>query len=136
MSGSLEESNNAFIGTQGPLEHTVNDFWNMIWVYDVTNIMMLCDFEDLGKIKCFKYWNQSGTLELGNGLKVECTKYKEEMDNLYEREFILIYKGRQKTIFHTHITDWDDSHAMADQKHTDYLVKKLLYTSKNKMRSN
>jgi len=54
MNGSLLGSENAFIATQGPLDNTIGDFWQMVWQYDVTNIIMLCDFCDLGKPRCSK----------------------------------------------------------------------------------
>ena len=32
----------AYIATQGPLPHTVNDFWKMVWEYEVKCIVLLC----------------------------------------------------------------------------------------------
>ena len=36
----------AYIATQGPLPHTVNDFWRMVWEQEVKCIVMLCKTEE------------------------------------------------------------------------------------------
>lgn len=44
-----------FIVTQGPLENTVNDFWRMVWEQGVTNIVMLCETTERGKVSLLAY---------------------------------------------------------------------------------
>ncbi|XP_063219450.1 tyrosine-protein phosphatase non-receptor type 12-like [Bacillus rossius redtenbacheri] len=46
----------AYIASQGPLPHTVNDFWRMVVEWDVHVIVMACSVEEAGKHKCEKYW--------------------------------------------------------------------------------
>ncbi|XP_024255547.1 tyrosine-protein phosphatase non-receptor type 18 isoform X1 [Oncorhynchus tshawytscha] len=45
-----------YIATQGPLRHTLVDFWRMIWQYDVKVIIMACREIEMGKKKCECYW--------------------------------------------------------------------------------
>ncbi|KAL1455691.1 hypothetical protein WDU94_009768 [Cyamophila willieti] len=45
-----------FICAQGPMEHTVNDFWRMIWEQHLEIVIMLTNLEEYSKIKCAKYW--------------------------------------------------------------------------------
>ena len=41
---------NAFIATQGPLEHTIADFWRMVMEVDSGIIVMLTNVEEKGKV--------------------------------------------------------------------------------------
>ena len=45
-----------YILTQGPLEHTVGDFWTMVWQQQVSAIVMLCRLMEQGICKCARYW--------------------------------------------------------------------------------
>ncbi|XP_046405755.1 uncharacterized protein LOC124170822 isoform X2 [Ischnura elegans] len=46
----------AYIASQGPLPHTVNDFWRMVVECEVQVIVMACNEEESGKHKCENYW--------------------------------------------------------------------------------
>ncbi|XP_008158195.2 tyrosine-protein phosphatase non-receptor type 7 [Eptesicus fuscus] len=45
----------AYIATQGPMPHTVADFWEMVWQEDVPLIVMLTQLRE-SKEKCVHYW--------------------------------------------------------------------------------
>ena len=45
----------AYIAAQGPLPHTVNDFWDMLWGCNVEVVIMVCNEIELGKRKCQRY---------------------------------------------------------------------------------
>ena len=61
---------NSFISTQGPIESSINDFWEMIFEYDCKIILMLCNEIEGGKKKCTEYWKSKNSI-----FKIE---YKEE----------------------------------------------------------
>ncbi|GMT20195.1 hypothetical protein PFISCL1PPCAC_11492, partial [Pristionchus fissidentatus] len=45
-----------FICTQGPTQHTVHDFWRMVFQERASSIVMLCRPVEEGKSKCTVYW--------------------------------------------------------------------------------
>jgi len=49
---------NAYIACQGPLPHTVNDFWRMVVETEVQVIVMACNETEAGKHKCERYWSE------------------------------------------------------------------------------
>ena len=48
-----------YIACQGPLPHTTDDFWEMMWLHEVTVIVMLTRDMEAGKVKCHRYWPDS-----------------------------------------------------------------------------
>ncbi|XP_019631267.1 PREDICTED: tyrosine-protein phosphatase Lar-like isoform X1 [Branchiostoma belcheri] len=59
----------AYIATQGPLPHTVNDFWKMVWEWKSCSIIMLTELQERGHEKCHKYW--PGEVEMYGDICVE-----------------------------------------------------------------
>ena len=41
---------NSFIMTQAPLENTIEDFWRMIWDYNIGTIVMLNELKEKGQV--------------------------------------------------------------------------------------
>ncbi|KAL0489769.1 PTPN18 [Acrasis kona] len=66
-------SRTSYIVTQGPLDKTIGDFWNMIWQYDVPVVVMLASEIETGRIKCAKYWLDDGfkSFPLRSAVRVE-----------------------------------------------------------------
>lgn len=104
-----------FIATQGPLPHTIEDFWTMCYENKVSVIIMLCNLKEKDKEKCADYWNAK---DLKN---FEITTIEEKLENeLCIRTLQLISlenKNETRTIKQIHLTQWED-HASLN---TDYL---------------
>ncbi|XP_049568159.1 tyrosine-protein phosphatase non-receptor type 18 isoform X1 [Orcinus orca] len=52
------DGSQAYIATQGPLPHTLLDFWRLIWEFGVKVILMACQEIENGQKKCERYWAQ------------------------------------------------------------------------------
>ena len=49
----------------GPLPKTVVDFWRMVWQERSQSIVMVTNLVEGNRIKCHKYWPETGTLSFG-----------------------------------------------------------------------
>ena len=77
-----------FIATQGPLPHTLVDFWRLIWQEEVKCIVMLLgELTEGGVIRCQQYWPDNGTAYYG--------PYKVTIES---QEDCIVYKERRLTI--------------------------------------
>ncbi|KAL6090584.1 hypothetical protein STEG23_009433 [Scotinomys teguina] len=52
------DGSQAYIATQGPLPHTLLDFWRLVWEFEVKVILMACQETENGRKKCERYWAQ------------------------------------------------------------------------------
>ncbi|KAG7254822.1 hypothetical protein CRUP_001885 [Coryphaenoides rupestris] len=55
-----------FIATQGPLSHTVHDFWRMVWEWKCHSIVMLTELQEREQDKCLQYWPSEDSVTYGD----------------------------------------------------------------------
>ena len=100
----------SFIATQGPLDNTISDFWEMIIDYNVSVIIMLCNLKERNKIKCSEYWNKE-LIEKDNLFNLISLNLKEYNDkNLIIREIEIQKNGNWeiKKVLQLQFTGWSD----------------------------
>ena len=98
-----------FIATQGPLPHTIEDFWTMCYDNKVSVIIMLCNLKEDNKDKCADYWN------IKNLKKYEIKVINEKKDEkIYIRSIDLYNKEKNNTykINQIHFTLWEDHNSL------------------------
>ena len=103
-------SDKYFIGTQGPKDETIEDFWRMIDEHKCNIIIMLCNISEGGLPKCAKYWD--------NNIKMEnytiMLKNEENKDQYIIRDILLRNKNNQERIIkQIQFTGWPD-HGVPD----------------------
>uniref|UniRef100_A0A8C0PDU9 Receptor-type tyrosine-protein phosphatase alpha n=1 Tax=Canis lupus familiaris TaxID=9615 RepID=A0A8C0PDU9_CANLF len=94
----------SYIASQGPLLHTIEDFWRMIWEWKSCSIVMLTELEERGQEKCAQYWPSDGVVSYGD-ITVELKK-EEECESYTVRDLLVTNtrenKSRQIRQFHFH----------------------------------
>ncbi|KAM5208837.1 receptor-type tyrosine-protein phosphatase H isoform 2-T2 [Hipposideros larvatus] len=98
-----------FIATQGPLPHTVGDFWRLVWEQQSHTLVMLTNCVEFGQVKCEHYWPLDTQPCTYGHLQVTLEGEK-VMENWTVRDLKLRHTEEQK-ILHVrqfHYTAWPD----------------------------
>ncbi|XP_069568580.1 receptor-type tyrosine-protein phosphatase alpha [Brachyistius frenatus] len=94
----------AYMASQGPLQHTMEDFWRMIWEWRSCSIVMLTELEERGQEKCAQYWPSDGAVVYGD-ISIEL-KREEESESYTVRDLLVTNnrenKARAVRQFHFH----------------------------------
>ncbi|KAF5890933.1 receptor-type tyrosine-protein phosphatase epsilon-like, partial [Clarias magur] len=105
-----------FIATQGPLAHTVQDFWRMVWEWKCHSIVMLTELKEREQEKCVRYWPAEGNIFFGE-YSVELKR-----DTLYEtfslRDLLLTCtpEKQSRLVRHFHFHGWPEIGIPSDGK--------------------
>ena len=97
----------SFIATQGPPEFCKEDFWQMCFEYNVKVIIMLCNEEEEGKIKCSTYWELKNSQDF-NILKIE---EKDTYKDIYKIRDITVQRKNEQSprkFAHFQFLKWPD----------------------------
>ncbi|XP_066550136.1 tyrosine-protein phosphatase non-receptor type 21 isoform X2 [Amia ocellicauda] len=110
----------SYIATQGPLQNTCQDFWQMVWEQGVAIIAMVTAEEEGGREKSFRYWPRLGsrhnTVTYGR-FKIT-TRFRTD-SGCYATTGLKIkhlLTGQERTVWHLQYTDWPDHGCPEDFK--------------------
>lgn len=101
--------NPAYIATQGPLPHTVADFWQMVWEQGSVVIVMLTKLTENGEAKCHRYWPDEGS-DLYHIHEVHLVSEHIWCEDYLVRSFYLknLQTGETRTVTQFHFLTWPD----------------------------
>uniref|UniRef100_A0A671UW37 Receptor-type tyrosine-protein phosphatase epsilon n=1 Tax=Sparus aurata TaxID=8175 RepID=A0A671UW37_SPAAU len=100
-----------FIATQGPLSHTVEDFWRMVWEWRCHSIVMLTELKEREQEKCFQYWPSEGSVTFGD-YTVELTG-DTQCETFTLKDMVLTYRPvreekQSQHVRHFHFHGWPE----------------------------
>ncbi|KAM8738248.1 receptor-type tyrosine-protein phosphatase epsilon-like isoform 2-T2 [Acanthopagrus schlegelii] len=97
-----------FIATQGPLSHTVEDFWRMVWEWRCHSIVMLTELKEREQEKCFQYWPSEGSVTFGD-YTVELTG-DTQCETFTLKDMVLTYRPEKQSqhVRHFHFHGWPE----------------------------
>ncbi|KAH9494736.1 hypothetical protein Btru_017747 [Bulinus truncatus] len=96
-----------FIAAQGPNSLVVNDFVRMLWEQNVETVVMLANFVEEGKVKCDRYWPESGKTSFGD-IKVKLKNTQTFADYCIRRIELSKSNEEVRMFTHFHFTAWPD----------------------------
>ncbi|XP_072448404.1 receptor-type tyrosine-protein phosphatase mu-like, partial [Chiloscyllium punctatum] len=100
-----------YIATQGPLSHTIADFWEMIWQEDSNIIIMLTNLIEQDKPKCEQYWpDQHQRERYGDFTVVSTAPPSQTSKSFIIRNFQVTKDGSPSTrkVQQFHYLQWPD----------------------------
>uniref|UniRef100_A0A669BDH7 Receptor-type tyrosine-protein phosphatase n=1 Tax=Oreochromis niloticus TaxID=8128 RepID=A0A669BDH7_ORENI len=100
-----------FIATQGPLSHTVEDFWRMVWEWRCHSIVMLTELKEREQEKCYRYWPSEGSVTFGD-YTVELTG-DTQCETFTLKDMVLTYRPvrnekQSQHVRHFHFHGWPE----------------------------
>uniref|UniRef100_A0A673A155 protein-tyrosine-phosphatase n=1 Tax=Sphaeramia orbicularis TaxID=375764 RepID=A0A673A155_9TELE len=104
----------AFIATQGPMLHTVGDFWDMVWQEKSSIIVMVTRLKENNE-KCELYWPQTvkdgDNRETGQfGRFILRVKDSREKDGFTVTDLDIQLCSERRPVRHYWFTSWPDHH--------------------------
>ncbi|KAI4884933.1 hypothetical protein NFI96_025359 [Prochilodus magdalenae] len=100
--------NKTYLATQGPLIHTLVDFWRMIWQYNVQVIVMACKEIEMGKKKCEVYWGSLAEPSTFGPFTVSTVEESCPNEEVIVRTLAVKYSDETRSLSQFQYTAWPD----------------------------
>uniref|UniRef100_A0A8C2T601 Tyrosine-protein phosphatase non-receptor type 9 n=1 Tax=Coturnix japonica TaxID=93934 RepID=A0A8C2T601_COTJA len=99
---------NAYIGTQGPLKKTIEDFWRLVWEQNVLVIVMTTRLEEGGRRKCGQYWPLEKDFQMRFGA-LTITNLGVENLSHYKKTILELHSAEERRLLsHFQYLSWPD----------------------------
>jgi protein tyrosine phosphatase len=126
----FKDSEQPYICSQGPTPETFQDFWKMVWQYDVRVIVMLTCESENGKVKCGRYWINASEEDY---YRLSVVSEVRMNDDLIRREIDVINDDDEiRTVYQYQFIGWQDHELPVDN--TSFLKMRNLVNSDNNER--
>ncbi|XP_054985553.1 tyrosine-protein phosphatase non-receptor type 18 isoform X2 [Sorex araneus] len=114
----------AYIATQGPLPHTLLDFWRLVWEYGVKVILMACREVENGRKKCERYWAQAQEpLQVG-GFCINLTEETWLNVDIMLRTLQVTFQKESRRVHQLQFVSWPDRGVPSQPEHVLAMVEK------------
>lgn len=102
------DGGNGYIAAQGPMPHTVNDFWRMLWEYNTEIVFMACRTAEGGKPKCEKYWADKGKSATFGNITVHNDHEEVVQEHFIRRDLRATKEGETHALTQFQYEGWPD----------------------------
>uniref|UniRef100_A0A915IZN6 Uncharacterized protein n=1 Tax=Romanomermis culicivorax TaxID=13658 RepID=A0A915IZN6_ROMCU len=109
--------NPTYIATQGPMQSTVPDFWQMVWEQGSVVIVNLTKLSENGESKCARYWPENGS-EVYHCYEVHLVSEHIWCTDYLVRSFYLknLTSQETRTVTQFHFLTWPENGLPASTK--------------------
>lgn len=97
-----------YIATQGPLAHTIADFWKMIWAEKVPAVVMITRLHEASKAKCDAYFPFDENSRIQAGAFTVIVNYIDMRDGYTVRTMEIRHEGERRHLQHYWYDSWPD----------------------------
>ncbi|XP_076235215.1 tyrosine-protein phosphatase non-receptor type 7 [Calliopsis andreniformis] len=97
-----------YIATQGPLAHTVGDFWRMVWAEKVPAVVMMTKLHEAAKTKCEAYFPLDKNSRIQAGPFTVIVNSIDTRNGYTVRDLELRYEGERRHVQHYWYDTWPD----------------------------
>ncbi|XP_047401192.1 tyrosine-protein phosphatase non-receptor type 18 isoform X2 [Sciurus carolinensis] len=111
------DGNQSYIATQGPLPHTLLDFWRLVWEFEVKVILMACQETENGRKKCERYWAQEHKpLKIGF-FYITLTKETQLKADIILRTLQVTFQKESRSVHQLQYMSWPDRGVPSNPDH-------------------
>ncbi|CAL7951746.1 unnamed protein product [Xylocopa violacea] len=97
-----------YIATQGPLAHTVGDFWKMVWAEKSPAVVMMTKLHEAAKTKCEAYFPLDKNSRIQAGPFTIIANSIVSKEGYTVRDLELRYEGDRRHVQHYWYDSWPD----------------------------
>ncbi|XP_023288561.1 tyrosine-protein phosphatase non-receptor type 5 [Orussus abietinus] len=97
-----------YIATQGPLTHTIGDFWRMVWAERATVVVMMTRLHEAAKTKCDAYFPLEKNTRVQAGAFTVIVNSVDVKDGYTVRDLEIRLEGERRIVQHYWFDSWPD----------------------------